>query len=419
MQFRSFLYITALGSAVMLAGCGGGSTDATNADSSAPVVAVTDSTSLPPVETNPGNADYKPAFEGQTRIKGIKTTTAFKVDSIAGNLGRPWAVVPTPDGKLMIMEKSGFAEIRTTDGALVKKVERFPKVDSDGQGGLLDVAFDPEFTQNRTLYWSFSEKYGKGNLMSVAKGQLSADESKIENAKVIFRATPDLKSNLHYGSRIVFDKDGNMFVSTGERSILDGRKQAQFMNSGLGKIFKLTKEGKPAPGNPFIDKADAMPEIYSLGHRNPQGIDLHPVTGELWNVEFGPRGGDELNLVKAGKNYGWPIITYGIEYKGEKVGDSIQQKEGMEQPVYYWDPVISPSGIVFYTGVAIPEWKNNLFISGLSSQAITRLIIENNKVVGEERLLTDKKQRFRDIAQLNGVLYTVTDGGVLYRISKQ
>ncbi len=199
-----------------------------------------------------------------------------------------------------------------------------------------------------------------------------------------------------------------MFVSTGERSILDGRKQAQFMNSGLGKIFKLTKEGKPAPGNPFIDKGDAMPEIYSLGHRNPQGIDLHPVTGELWNVEFGPRGGDELNLVKAGKNYGWPIITYGIEYKGEKIGDSIQQKEGMEQAVYYWDPVISPSGIVFYTGDAIPEWKNNLFIQRLSSQQITRLVIENHKVVGEERLLTDKKQRFRDIAQLNGVLFTVT-----------
>jgi glucose/arabinose dehydrogenase len=162
-----------------------------------------------------------------------------------------------------------------------------------------------------------------------------------------------------------------------------------------------------------------MPEIYSYGHRNAQGLDLHPETGELWNVEFGPRGGDELNLVKAGKNYGWPTITYGIEYSGSKIGDSIQQKEGMEQPVYYWDPVVSPSGMVFYTGDAIPEWKNNLFIATLSGLHIARLVIENNKVVGEERLLEDKKERFRDVAQLNGVLYAVTDGGNMYRITKQ
>ena len=412
MFLKSYITIAAICTAAMLSGCNNGGSDTNSATAS-------DTSALPPVETNKANSDYKPAFEGQTRIKGVKTTTAYKADKIAEGLGRPWAIVPMPDGRLMITEKSGYMEIHSADGALVKKVTGFPKVDDSGQGGMLDVAFDPDFGKNRTMYWSFSEKYGKGNLMAVAKGQLSANESTVQNPTVIFRATPDLKSEAHYGSRIVFDKDGNMFVSTGERSILEGRKQAQLLNSGLGKIFKLTKDGKPAPGNPFINQSNAMPEIYSYGHRNAQGLDLHPETGELWNVEFGPRGGDELNLVKAGKNYGWPIITYGIEYSGSKIGDSIQQKEGMEQPVYYWDPVVSPSGMVFYTGDAIPEWKNNLFIATLSGLHIARLVIENNKVVGEERLLEDKKERFRDVAQLNGVLYAVTDGGNMYRITKQ
>ena len=195
--------------------------------------------------------------------------------------------------------------------------------------------------------------------------------------------------------------------------------QAQSLNSGLGKIFKITKDGKPAPGNPFLQQKDAMPEIYTYGHRNPQSLDIHPVTGELWEAEFGPRGGDELNIIKPGKNYGWPVITYGIEYDGRKIGDSIQQKDGMEQPVYYWDPVLSPGGMVFYTGDAIPEWKNNLFISGQSSTHIARLVIENNKVVGEESLLADKKERIRDVAYYNGMLYVVTDNGNLYRISKK
>jgi glucose/arabinose dehydrogenase len=269
------------------------------------------------------------------------------------------------------------------------------------------------------IYWSFSELQGDANLMAVAKGKISADETKIENAVVIFRATPALKSNLHFGSRLLFDKDGYLFVSTGERSNLDGRKQAQWLNSGLGKIYRIDKNGKAAPGNPFVNTPDAMPEIYTYGHRNPQSLDIHPVTGDLWEAEFGPRGGDELNRIVAGKNYGWPTITYGIEYGGGKVGDGIQQKEGMEQPVYYWDPVLSPSGMAFYKGDAIPEWKNNLFISGLSGMQICRLVIENNKVVGEERLLTDKQERFRDVAYVNGVLYAVTDRGKMFKISKQ
>ncbi len=379
-----------------------------------------DTSRLPPVETKKGNTDYKPAFAGQTRIGAVKTTTAYKVDKLASGLGRPWAVVPMPDNRLLITEKSGHMQIHDANGNLVKKITGFPAVDDRGQGGMLDVALDPDFSKNKIIYWSYSEKYDKGNLMAVAKGKLNEAAGTIENPVVIFRATPALENaTLHYGSRLIFDKDGNLFVSTGERSKLEGRAQAQLLNSGLGKIFKITKEGKPAPGNPFINNKSAMPEIYAYGIRNAQSLDLHPVTGELWEAEFGPRGGDELNIIKPGKNYGWPVITYGIEYGGNAIGEPIQQKAGMEQPVYYWDPVLSPGGMAFYKGNAIPEWKNNLFIGGLSSQHIARLVIVNNKVAGEERLLGDLNERFRDVAYHNNMLYAVTDGGNLYRVSKK
>jgi len=373
----------------------------------------------PPVETQSPNTNYKPARTGQTRVAGVKTKTPYKVDKIAEKLGLPWAVTPLPDGRLLITERRGSMQILDANGALVKKITGFPEVDASGQGGMLDVALDPNFSKNKMIYWTFSEKNGSENLMAVAKGELNEAESKVQNTAVIFRATPALRSSMHYGSRLVFDKDGNLFVSTGERSILEGRKQAQWLNSGLGKIFKITKAGKPAAGNPFMNQKDAMPEIFAYGVRNAQSLDIHPVTGEVWEAEFGPRGGDEVNIIRAGKNYGWPTITYGIEYAGGQVGDGIQQKEGMEQPVYYWDPVLSPSGMVFYKGNTIPEWKNNLFIGGLSSMHIARLVIENNKVIGEERLLEDKKERFRDVAYFNGMLYAITDGGNLYRISKK
>jgi glucose/arabinose dehydrogenase len=383
--------------------------------------ATSDSASFgPPVaEGSTPNTQYKPAFEGQTRIHSVKTKTPYNVEKIATGLGQPWAVITLPDGRFLITEKHGYMEIHDAAGALVKKITGFPKVDDDEQGGMLDVALDPAFETNKTIYWSFSEPNGDANLTAVGKGQLDEANGTIQNPIVIFRATPALESSLHFGSRLVFDKDGNLFVSTGERSILTGRPQAQLLNSGLGKIMKITPDGKPAPGNPFIGQQNAMPEIYSYGHRNVQSLAINPATGDLWEAEFGPRGGDELNRIQAGKNYGWPVITYGIEYSGEKIGDSIQQKEGMEQPVYYWDPVISPGGMIFYAGDAIPEWKNNLFLCGLSSLHLARLVIENNKVVAEERLLTDLQERMRDVTYRDGMLYVVTDRGNMYKVSKK
>ena len=375
---------------------------------------------LPPVETQKPNSNYTPAFKGQTRIPAVKTVTAYQVDKIAGKIGEPWAIIPYSNDRFLITDKSGFMQIISADGNVLKKISGFPEVDNRAQGGLLDVALDPDFNQNKTIYWAFSEKQkNDGNLTAIAKGMINEAEDKIEKVSIIFRVLPALNSTLHYGSRLVFDKEGFLYFSAGERSILEGRKQAQDLKSGLGKIFKITKEGKPAPGNPFANNSNAMASIYTYGHRNPQSLDINPATGELWEAEFGPRGGDELNLITAGKNYGWPVITYGIEYYGAKIGDAIQQKEGMEQPVYYWDPVISPSGMTFYPGNEIPEWENNLFIGGLSSQQITRLQLQNHKVTGEERLLTNLNERFRDIAYSKGMLYTITDNGNVYRIKKK
>jgi glucose/arabinose dehydrogenase len=408
-QFSSGLAIAAL---IISLSCG-------SSVSNPPVQITKADTLLPPVETKAPNTNYKPAFEGQTRIAGVKTTTSYDTKVLNTELERPWGIVSLPDGRFLITEKEGTMRIASQDGKLSKPITGLPKVNSAGQGGLLGVALDPSFLQNRMVYWVFSENTADGNLTAVAKGKLSSDEKKIENAQVIYRATPAHKSTFHYGGRILFDKTGNIIFSTGERSDLETRPQAQSLNSSLGKIIRITTDGKAARGNPFENRSDARPELYSYGHRNVQGLAFNPVTGALWESEFGPRGGDEINLINPGKNYGWPVITYSLEYSGAKIGDAIQQKEGMEQPVYYYDPVISPSGITFYSGDAIPEWKNNLFVASLSGMHIARLVIKNDKVVGEERLLGGESQRFRDITQgKDGALYAITDQGRLYRIGK-
>src|SRR5690606_3535335 len=304
----------------------------------------------------------KPAFEGQTRVGGVKTTTPYEVKVLAEGLEQPWGITTLPDGRFLVTQKTGTMRIVSQDGTLSEPITGLPKVNSGRQGGLLGLTLDPSFTSNRMVYWVFSQPLSGRNLTAVAKGRLADDEKTIENAKVIYQATPAHKSELHYGGRILFDKTGHIIFSTGERSDLETRPMSQDLNTSLGKIIRITTDGKPAPGNPFEGRTDARPELYSYGHRNVQGLAIHPVTGDLWNGEFAPRGGDQINRVQPGKNYGWPVITYGIEYSGGKVGDAIQQKEGMEQPVYYWDPVLSPSGMTFYKGNNIPEWENDLFI---------------------------------------------------------
>jgi len=374
---------------------------------------------LPPVETQQPNTQYEPAFEGQTRIAGVKTTTPYGATVIASGLASPWAVTALPDGRLVITEKGGTLRIATTDGTISNKITGFPEMDDRRQGGLLDVASAPDFTTTRMLYFTLAERTSQGSLTAVGKGRLSDDETVIENFQIIYRAIPYFDNSMHFGSRILFDKKGNLFVSTGERSDLATRPNAQKLDTAHGKVVYITTEGEPVPGNPFINTAGALPEIYSYGHRNPQGLDIHPVTGELWLSEMGPRGGDEINLIKPGTNYGWPIITYGIEYNGNTIGEGLTRKEGMEQPVYYWDPVQSPSGMAFYSSNVIPEWEHNLFVGGLSSRHIARLVIKDNKVVGEERLLESEGQRIRDVGDgKDGALYAVTDEGRLYRIAR-
>lgn len=374
---------------------------------------------LPPVETQDPNTSYKPAFDGQTRIAGVKTETPYSVTTLTSELESPWAVVELPDGRLAITEKGGTMRIVTKEGAVSEAITGFPEVDNRNQGGLLDVAPAPDFETSRLLYFSLAERTSEGSLTAVGKGRLSDDELVIENFTIIYRAIPYFDNSMHFGSRLTFDNAGNIFVTTGERSSLETRYNAQKLETAHGKVLHITPEGQPVDGNPFLNTPGVLPEIYSYGHRNPQGLDIHPTTGEIWISEMGPRGGDEINLIKPGKDYGWPTITYGIEYNGNTIGDGITQHEGMEQPVYYWDPVLSPSGMTFYSSNAIPEWENNLFIGGLSSKHIARLVIRDNKVVGEERLLEDQNERIRDVGEgSDGALYAVTDSGKLFRIAK-
>ena len=420
-MYKKFRPSTVIVAIIFMLVIGNGCNNAGSSASTMKASSVKNDTSAPgtPVETQEPNSDYQPAFAGQTRIGSIKTNTAYTGKVLSEGLESPWGIVQLPDGRFLITQKRGTMRIATATGQLSEPITGLPAVNSRGQGGLLGLTLDPAFLQNRMVYWVFSESLPDGNLTAVAKGKLAADEKTIENATVIYRATPAYKSSLHYGGRILFDKAGNLMVSTGERSDMQTRPQAQHLNSGLGKIVRITTDGQPASGNPFAGRSDARPEIYSYGHRNVQGLAFHPTTGDLWENEFGPRGGDEVNRVQAGKNYGWPTITYGIEYAGPKIGGGVTQKEGMEQPVYYWDPVVSPSGMTFYSGTAIPEWKDNLFISCLSGMHIDRLVIKDNKVIGEERLLRNENQRFRDVTQgSDGALYAVTDQGRLYRIGK-
>ncbi len=371
-----------------------------------------------PVETSPANTDYPSAFTGQTRVGSVKTETKLTTAIITDALNGAWGIVSLPDGNFLVTQKSGSMWVVDGEGTLHGPIQNVPAVYAAGQGGLLGLCLDPDFASNRMVYWAYSSSGSDGSVTTVAKGKLT--EFRLDDVTVIYRATPAYNGTLHYGGRVVFDRTGHLLISVGERSDASMRVQAQSLNSALGKIIRITKEGQPAAGNPFLSQANANPEIFTYGHRNPQGLAIHPVTGDIWQSEHGPRGGDELNRLTSGSNYGWPVITYGLEYSGSKIGQGIQQSTGMEQPAYYWDPSISPSGMTFYGSNHIAEWKNNLFIGALSGRHIIRLVIENNQVVGEERLLADEGQRFRDITQgTDGALYAITDQGRLYKIDKE
>ena len=411
---KNYMSLLLAGSILLSAACTGKSDDI---ETTPPPETTTPGSS---VETNPPNSSYRPAFAGQTRVNAVKTTTAYRTAVLTTSLASPWGIAALPDGRFLITEKAGTMRIVTAAGQVGSPLTGIPAVNSAGQGGLLGLCADPSFAANRMVYWSYSERGASGNLLAVAKGRLSANESNMENVTVIYRATPAYSGTNQYGSRVIFDRTGNLLVSSGDRSDPGIRVQAQTLNSSIGKILRITIDGQPATGNPFTGQADARPELYSIGHRNQHGLAIHPLTGDLWEGELGPRGGDEINLIRPGANYGWPVITYGIDYSGQPIGNAIQQQTGMEQPVYYWDPVVSPSGMTFYRGTRIPEWENNLFVAALSGMHIARLVITDNRVTGEERLLVSEQQRFRDITQgIDNALYAITDGGRLYRIDRE
>jgi glucose/arabinose dehydrogenase len=368
------------------------------------------------VDTNPPNApNQKAAFEGQTRAPERKTNVAFDVVTVAEGLVNPWGMAFLPDGRMLVTEKPGRLRIVGKDGKLSEPLAGLPTVVARNQGGLLDVSLDPAYAKNHLIYWSYAEPRGDStNNTAVARGQFAdTGAPRVDDVQVIFHQAPSLSSTLHFGGRLVWRRDGTLFVTLGERSITDGRMQAQRMDGLLGKIVRINADGSIPKDNPFAGKEGARPEIWSLGHRNVQAATLHPATGELWEVEHGTRGGDELNIARAGKDYGWPTIAYGIEYKGAPITGGITAREGMEQPVYYWDPVIAPSGMVFYTGDLFPAWKGNLFVGGLASTNLVRLTIKGERVVDEERLLKDlqpKPERIRDVRQgPDGALYLLTD----------
>jgi glucose/arabinose dehydrogenase len=336
-------------------------------------------------------------------------------ETVVGGLEHPWALAFLPDGRILVTERPGRLRIVDTNGRLSEPLAGVPAVHAVSQGGLLDVALDPDFAQNQLVYLSFSEPGDGGTSgTAVARGRLG--NGRLDNVEVIYRQEPKVRSGGHFGSRLVFSRDGMLFITQGDRQAATFRGQAQQLTSGIGKIVRVNRDGSIPADNPFVGRSDARPEIWSYGHRNVQAAALHPETGLLWTVEHGAMGGDELNRPEKGKNYGWPVITYGRDYSGASIGEGAQ-KEGMEQPVYYWDPVIAPSGMAFYTGDRYPGWNGSAIVGGMGVRALVRLTIANDRVTAEERYLGG--QRIRDVQQgPDGLLYLVTDedDGKLLRV---
>jgi len=386
-------------------------------DPSSSAAAQTPSATGGPVQQSAANKkDAVPAFPGQTRAPESVSNVTLKIQTVADGIDHPWGSALLPDGALLVTARSGKLWL-IAPGQTKTEVTGVPAVDARGQGGLLDISLGPDFATSRTVYFSFSEPRGDGaNGTSLASAVLSVDRKKLENVKVIFQQQPAWKSTAHFGSNIEWDSAGNLYLTVGERSQPEPRKLAQDLSTHIGKVMHLKPDGSPAEDNPYIGRTDARPEIWSYGHRNVQGAAIHPDTGKLWTIEHGPRGGDELNVPLPGKNYGWPIICYCIDYPGGPIGEGITAKDGMEQPVYYWDPVIAPGDMIFYRGNLFP-WQGDILASSLAG-AIVRLELNGEKVVGEERLLKDQG-RIRDITEAqDGSLYVlVDDAGKVLRVT--
>jgi glucose/arabinose dehydrogenase len=363
-------------------------------------------------ETENANApDQKPAFENQTRAALPDTVPEISVDVVAEGLPHLWAMEFLPDGRILVTTKDGAMHVVSQEnGEASPPIEGVPAVMSEGQGGLLDVALAPDFESSNRIYFSFSEPREGGNGTSVASARLTEEEGKLalQDVKVIFRQMPTYDGDKHFGSRLVFGPEGQLYVTVGERSDRKTRVGAQDLASGFGKVFRIDAEGKALSDNPFAKQEGALPEIWSYGHRNLQAATLDG-QGRLWTVEHGPKGGDELNRPEAGKNYGWPKVTYGIEYSGSPVGEGITTLQGTEQPVYYWDPVIGPSGMALYDGDAIPEWKGAFLVGGLVSQGLIVLHMDGDKVASEERVPLDARIRDVKVAP-DGTVFAVTEG---------
>ena len=343
-------------------------------------------------------------------VKGV-----VDVQTIAKGLEHPWSLAFLPDKRMLVTERPGRLRVVGPDGRVSEPLTGVPQVYASGQGGLLDVALSPTFDQDRLVYLSFAESGEGGAGTAVARGRLG--ERGLENTQVIWRQQPKVGGSNHWGSRIVFRPDGTLFVTLGER--FNYSERAQDLSATLGKVVRINPDGSAPRDNPFVNRTGALPEIWSYGHRNVQAAALHPETGQLWTVEHGARGGDELNHPEAGKNYGWPVISYGTHYSFLKIGEGTA-KPGMEQPVYYWDPVIAPSGMVFYTGDLFAGWKNNVLIGSLTPGLLVRLVMKDGKVAQEERYLGDLRERIRDVRQASdGSLYLLTDArnGQIFRVT--
>ena len=330
------------------------------------------------------------------------------VETFARGLNSPWSLAFLPDGRMLVTERPGRLRIVGKDGKLSRPLAGLPKVFARDQGGLLDVALDRDYGSNQTIYFCFAEPSGHGARTALARARLrDADPPRLDEVRVIFRQQGPLSRGQHFGCRIVQMPDRNLFLTMGEHNI--SRNEAQNLGNHLGKIVRIRPDGSVPPDNPFVGRAGARPEIWSYGHRNPQGAALHPQTGMLWEHEHGPKGGDEINIPLAGRNYGWPVIGYGIDYSGAKIHASTH-KEGMEQPIKYWVPSIAPSGMAFYTGDLFPAWRGNLFVGALAAALLVRLELDGNKVGTEERLLKELDERIRDVRQgPDGALWLLTD----------